>query len=156
MLFVSRNLLERIPAMLGSINLRKHFFGILLALTCLVWLSNSGTGPHPYQIREVDVSGAKALIDAGALVIDVRGQSQYDARHIPGAILVALEDLRAGIPPKLQAVAKDRQIVLYCNEGLLHGPEGTDILNKAGYSGAVNLKNGIEGWAGQGNPVKKG
>jgi rhodanese-related sulfurtransferase len=141
--------------MLGSIDLRKHVVGILLVLTCLVWFSNSGTGSHQYKVSEVDVSGAKALIDGGALVIDVRGQSQYDARHIPGAMLVALEELRAGIPARLQAVAKDRPIVVYCNEGLVHGPEGTDILNKAGYAGAVNLRDGIEGWAGQGNPVKK-
>jgi len=141
--------------MFGSIDLRKHFIGVLLMLACLAWLSNSGKPGHGYNIKEVDVSGAKQLIDAGALVIDVRGQEQFDYRHIPGAILITLEELRAGIPAKLMAEAKNRVIVVYCNQGLVHGPEGTAILNNAGFAGAVNMKAGIEGWADAGYPIQK-
>ena len=144
--------------MFRVIDWRKHLMGVLLTLATLVVLSDLGSGSHnsdhnAYKVREVDASSAKALVDAGALVIDVRGQTQFDVRHIPGAILITIEELRAGIPARLVAEAKDRPILVYCNKGLEHGPEGAAILNQAGFAGAVNL-NG-EGWAGAGYPVQK-
>ena len=141
--------------MFALIDLRKHLIGIALMLGCLLWLSNGPKFGHGYQVKEVDVTGAKALIDAGALVIDVRGQTQFDYRHIPGAILVTVEELREGIPARLLAEAKNRVILVYCSHGLAHGSEGTAILNKAGFTGAVNLKGGIESWADAGYPIQK-
>jgi rhodanese-related sulfurtransferase len=47
-------------------------------------------------------------------------------------------------------------ILIYCGDGVTHGPEGTEILNEAGYPNAVNLKPGIEGWARAGYAVAKG
>ena len=142
--------------MLGAIDLRKHLFGIAVVLACLVWIANATRpGPGDFPVREVDVSGAKELIDAGALVVDVRGKPQFDHRHIPGAVLVTLDELRAGIPARIAAEAKDRSILVYCNKGLAHGPEATAILNKAGFANAVNLRPGIEGWSAAGQAVKK-
>lgn len=140
--------------MVGAIDLRKHLAGVVVVLGCLVWLNNFNVD-HGYAVKEVDVSGARQLIDAGALVIDVRGKDQFDFRHIPGALLITLDELRNGIPKRIQAEATDRQIVVYCNGGLVHGPEATAILNKAGYANAVNLKAGIEGWAAAGQAIKK-
>lgn len=141
--------------MFSSIDLRKHIIGVLAVLACLAWLSSFGKVGHGYKVKEVDLAGAQQLIDAGALVIDVRGQDQFNFRHIPGAILITLEDLRAGIPQRLLAEAKDRAILVYCNRGLSHGTEATHILNVAGFAGAVNLKGGIEGRAGAGRPIQK-
>jgi rhodanese-related sulfurtransferase len=139
--------------MLGTIDLRKHAIGILVVLGCLVWVANKSG--HSYDVKEIDVDGAKQLMDAGALVIDVRGRPQFDIRHIPGALLITLDELRHGIPARILAEAKERQIVVYCGEGLSLGPEGTHILNKAGYANAVNLKSGIEGWVAAGQPIRK-
>jgi rhodanese-related sulfurtransferase len=75
-------------------------------------------------------------------------------RHIAGALLVPLAQLQAAIPAAL-AGAKDRPIVVYCNDGINSGPEGTQVLNKAGYNGAVNLRNGIEGWEKAGFPIER-
>ena len=33
-------------------------------------------------------------------------------------------------------------------------PEGTQVLNDAGYKNAVNIRSGIEGWQNAGHPVK--
>jgi rhodanese-related sulfurtransferase len=141
--------------MFSSIDLRKHLIGVLLMLACLGWMSNFDKVGHGDKVKEVDVSSAKQLVDAGALVIDVRGQDQFNFQHIPGAILITLEELRAGIPARLLAEARDRVILVYCNQGLGRSPEGTKILNKAGFASAVNLKEGIEGWAGAGYPTQK-
>jgi len=144
--------------MFHSIDFRKHALGIFVVFGFFVWLSNVGGGPapieHRYNIREVSAVDAKALIDGGALVVDVRGKEQFDVRHIPGAILISLEELRAQIPAVLEG-AKAKTILIYCGDGATRGPEGTEILNNAGYPNAVNLKPGIEGWVSAGYPVAK-
>ena len=88
-------------------------------------------------------------------MVDVREKDQFNVRHIPGAILIPLDELRARIPAVLEG-AKAMTILIYCGDGVTHGPEGTEFLNNAGYANAVNLKPGIEGWAGAGYPIAKG
>jgi rhodanese-related sulfurtransferase len=141
--------------MIKAADLRKHVLGVMAVLGCLMWLNNTPTVKQGYNIREVDVSAARELMDSGALIIDVRGKEQFDFRHIPGAILITLEELHQALPAILRAEAKERVIVVYCGEGLAHGPEGTDLLNKAGFANAVNLKSGIEGWVAAGHAVSK-
>ena len=134
-------------------------FGLLL------WLSNvggnigGGAGPayvqRHYDIKEVSAADAKLLVDGGAVVIDVREKSAYESGHIPGAVLIPLDELRARIPAALEG-AKTMSILIYCGDGVTHGPEGTEILNKAGYPNAVNLKPGLGGWEKAGYPLAKG
>jgi rhodanese-related sulfurtransferase len=105
-------------------------------------------------VNEISASDAKDLIDAGAVVVDVRGREAYGRHHLPGALAIPLAELRTAIPASL-AFAKGKSIVVYCNDGVRTGPEGTQLLNQAGYGGAVNLKSGIEGWERAGYPVAK-
>ena len=70
-----------------------------------------------------------------------------------GALLIPLAVLSAGIPAELLSL-KDREIVVYCNKGRHIGPEATQILNQAGFAGAVNLEKGIEGWAAAGQAIE--
>lgn len=127
---------------------------ILFALTIALLIMMSQSPQRHFNIINVNVGEAKALIESGALVIDVREKKQFDYRHIPGAILIPVAVLRSGIPASI-AYAKDKPIVVYCGDGVTHGPEGTELLNKAGFKKAVNIQRGIEGWAGAGLPVKK-
>lgn len=125
-----------------------------LAFLVLIWGKN---GPAlTKQIAEVSASEAKALVDSGAVVVDVdvRSEEAYGKRHLPGAVLIPLSQLQSGIPASL-ADAKDKPIVVYCNDGAHTGPEGTRLLNQAGYKGAVNLKSGIEGWQGAGYAIQQ-
>ena len=80
----------------SSRNYWKLFPFLLLAGLC--W-SLGTLQHHPrYDVPEVDLKQAKALIDSGAVVIDVRDKDKFSHRHIPGAIEVPLDVLRAGIP----------------------------------------------------------
>jgi len=106
------------------------------------------------KVPEIDLAQAKALIEAGAVVIDVRGKDAFDYRHLPLAMLIPLSVLRAGVPASL-AREKERQIVVYCNDGHTSGPEAASILLQHGYKNVVNLKPGIEGWANAGLPLVK-
>ena len=107
------------------------------------------------KVPEVTVAAAKALIDAGALVIDVRGKDPFDYRHVPGALWIPLAQLSAAIPVSL-AGAKDKAIVVYCNDGLATGPKGTRVLLDQGYAHALNLKAGVEGWDAAELPLVRG
>ena len=104
------------------------------------------------NVNNVSAQEASALISGGAVVIDVRGKEAFDARHIPGAFNFPLEVLRQGIPAVL-ASSKAANIVVYCGDGERIGPQGTALLNEAGYTKAVNVKNGIQGWADAGLKV---
>lgn len=135
---------------------RQHRLSLAVAVLTvgILWafvIQRHGGAPD-FKIREVSLAEAKSLIDFGALVIDVRDEEKYNFRHIPGAILVPVDRLRVSIPASVGA-DKTRNIVVYCNEGIAHGPEATHLLNEAGFSKAVNLRSGIEGWANAGFPV---
>lgn len=136
---------------------RNNLFAVAIAAVAFTWLTGNASRhslQHP-PVPEVEVRQAKALIDAGALVIDVRGAEQFAVRHLPDAVPVPLAILRAGIPASV-AAAKDRPIIVYCNEGAGSGPDATRLLQSAGYAKVVHLRTGIEGWTAAGLPVKSG
>ena len=109
---------------------------------------------YEFNVPEVDLSQAQALINSGAIIIDVRSEEAFDARHIAGAIVIPLAVLRAGIPDII-ALRKHIQIIVYCNMGLSKGPEATHILQKAGFQNVANIKSGIEGWEAEGLPITR-
>jgi rhodanese-related sulfurtransferase len=117
----------------------------LLALAALiaVFAIFGGPGSRP-SVTNVSVPEAKELIDSGAVVIDVRDRTASAPSHIPGALLVPLDTLAARVTEL--GIEKSQPVVVYCNDGTNRGPKGTAVLNEAGYSRAVNLKSGIEGW----------
>lgn len=132
-----------------------NLLAALLALGAIGWLLTPTPRPAPrFNVPEIDLPTAKSLIDSGAVVVDVRPKGAYDNGHIPGALSIPLEELKKGIPAELEAV-KAKQIVVNCGEGSTYGPEGTHVLNQAGFTGAANLKGGIQGWKSAGFPVQK-
>lgn len=128
-------------------------FGFTLLLAIALWNGLSSTDPAlKEQVKQVTVAEAKALIDAGAVVIDVRGAGVGNASHIPGALLIPLDVLAVNLP-KLEAY-RASQMVVYCNDGAKTGPRATTLLNQSGFPQAVNLQSGIEGWRAAGLPTK--
>lgn len=53
--------------------------------------------------------------DDGHIVVDVRRQDEYDARHIPGAILIPNESIGTEQPEELPDL--DQIILIYCRSG---------------------------------------
>ncbi len=152
-----------------SIDLKRHFFVFAVVASIAYFLANAGRsdpangleGMTPpshasFNVPEVDAATAKQLIDAGAIVIDVRGKEAFLARHVAGALAMPLEELRAAVSAEKKTIALDKPIVIYCGDGARTGPEGTYVMNQAGYAGAVNLKSGLEGWEKAGLPVAAG
>lgn len=108
-------------------------------------------GNRHSDVRQVDVQEARALIAAGAVVIDVRERAVAASSHLPGALLIPLEVLAANL--SLIESRKAAAIVVYCGDGSSRGPEAAHILTQAGFIQTVNLRPGIEGWRRAGLPT---
>ena len=106
------------------------------------------------SVRHASVDEARMLIDAGAMVIDVREPDASANSHIPGAHRIPLESLAASLPQL--AADRGRTIVVYCGSGAGRGPRATALLNNAGFSKAVNMASGFEGWRAAGLPTGRG
>jgi len=87
--------------------------------------------------------------EGGAMVIDVRPPSEYQAGHIPGAVNIPLDEL----PRHLETLPHDQEIVAYCR-----GPycllafEAVAKLREAGYQ-ARRLEDGFPEWKADKRPV---
>ena len=90
--------------------------------------------------KVVDREQARALIDDGAQLVDVRVGHEWDAGHIPGATHLPLEEL-ADRTDELDAA---RPVVLYCRGGT-RSSMAAEALAGAGFD-AVKLGGGIVGW----------
>lgn len=63
-------------------------------------------------VPRISVEDAKKEIDAGrAVFIDSRGQTAFDAEHLPGAIVLPYENGQ----PKFDALPKGKKIIVYCS-----------------------------------------
>jgi len=124
---------------------------VLAISLCVAVAIAASIASRPPRVTQVDLTEAKALMDSGALVVDVREQEVSAGSHIPGALLIPLGILAQRMNEL--SIDKTRPVVVYCNEGTSRGPDGTAVLNQAGYANAVNLKSGIEGWRAAGLPT---
>ncbi len=97
--------------------------------------------------REVSREQAQQLIDAGAQLIDVRADHEWEVGRIAGASHLPLDDLatRAG------EIDRDRPVVLYCRGGN-RSSMATAALTEAGFD-AVKLTEGIVGWSEEDRPL---
>jgi NADPH-dependent 2,4-dienoyl-CoA reductase/sulfur reductase-like enzyme/rhodanese-related sulfurtransferase len=79
-------------------------------------------------------------LDADAIVLDVRTAKEFSAGTIPGAVNIALDELR----DRLDELSQDTPLVIFCKEGL-RGYLATRILVQHGYD-VRNLLGGYNLW----------
>jgi rhodanese-related sulfurtransferase len=89
---------------------------------------------------EVTPQDAKQLIDAGAQLVDVRTEPEFEAGHVPGARHIPLESLDDG-----QALERDRPVVIYCRSGDRSGM-AADAFAASGFD-AQSIAGGLLAWA---------
>ena len=135
-----------------SLAFSRHALPMLVSFAVLFAVINFTQSSRSFPgVTDVSVPQAAGMINAGAVVIDVRGRAASGAAHLPGALLIPVEVLSARLG-ELE-YAKTQQIVVYCGNGTSRGPEAAHILTAAGFTRVVNLGAGIEGWRGAGLPV---
>ena len=129
----------------------KKLFLIIAVLFCMLLVScgndtdktepNKGGGAMYEQITPED---AKKIMDSGEnhIILDVREQDEFDAGHVPGAILLPYTEIET----KAESVLpdKDKQILVYCRSGR-RSKIAAESLAKLGYT---NIKEfgGIIDW----------
>jgi hydroxyacylglutathione hydrolase len=107
----------------------------------------------PAQLQEFEKGGllnhtpadkkdVKAAVDDDSTVIlDVRGQSEYDEYHIPGA-----KHLFVGTLPKhLDEVPKDKEVILQCQSGA-RSSLAYSVLRAHGFDNVRNYGGGMNDW----------
>ncbi|TKD50432.1 rhodanese-like domain-containing protein [Sphingomonas baiyangensis] len=89
---------------------------------------------------------ARAAIDAGARLIDIRGADEHARERIPGAVNVPLDQI--GELPR-----GDRPLVFHCRSGARTTAHAARLRDVAGSSPAYVLGGGIDAWRQAGQPV---
>ena len=83
--------------------------------------------------------------DDGHIIVDVRRQDEYDAGHIPGAILIPNESIEKDRPKELPDL--DQIILIYCRSGR-RSKEASEKLANMGYTNIYEF-GGITTWPGE-------
>lgn len=94
-------------------------------------------------LERVDRKALLARMKKGdVIVLDVRPSDEYDAAHLPFAVSIPLDELKA----KLKGLPKNKEIVAYCRGPYcLISVEAVKILKSRGYK-AARLDDGIREW----------
>ena len=99
------------------------------------------------SVPEVEADEGRALVDAGAALLDVREVDEWQAGHAPDAQFIPLSELEA----RVGELAADRRIVAVCRSGA-RSERATRFLRAQGYD-VVNMTGGMRAWAAAGFDV---
>jgi rhodanese-related sulfurtransferase len=99
----------------------------------------------------ISVAEAAAKRDAGAFILDVRTQDEWNEYHIPGSTLIPLDQIET----RLDEVPNDKDVVVVCRSGNRSQP-GRDVLKNAGFTQVTSMSGGLKEWKAAGLPTVAG
>ena len=104
----------------------------------------SGTEETPREIPQLDQEQAYEnwQADDTVVLLDVRTEPEYQEVHIPGSVLIPVEELRQRAPEELTDL--DATIYVICRTGR-RSQDGVRILQELGYSDVTDI-GGIISW----------
>jgi hydroxyacylglutathione hydrolase len=104
---------------------------------------------HPLAPRQVDQRRA-----AGALLVDVRTELQFDDAHIPGSVSMTM--LRAGFGTKLAWIADPEQEIVFIGRDDADGRRATELAAAIGIRRIGGfLHGGMTSWREEGREVQR-
>src|SRR4051794_24065108 len=103
------------------------------------------------EIDQADAQGAQALVEEGALLVDVREHEEWQQGRIPGAVHIPRGNLEARI--EQAAPDRARTVVLYCAQGNRSAFAAKTLL-ELGYEHPVSLQGGYTAWQSDGLPTE--
>ena len=120
----------------------KRIFPLMLAM--LLVLTGCGGTAEENTYQQITQEEAKNMMDTQeAIVLDVREQDEFDAGHIPGAVLLPVgtitKDTAAAVIPELDSV-----VLVYCRSGN-RSKKASQALVELGYTGIYEF-GGINTW----------
>ena len=122
----------------------KKLIFLLLAVMMLTACGQDTEKDQGEVYMNITAEEAKEIMDSqeGHVILDVREQDEYDAGHIPGAILIPYTQIEDKADEMLPD--KDQQILVYCRSGR-RSKIAAEALAELGYT---NIKEfgGIIDW----------
>ena len=101
-------------------------------------------------LLNIDPSGAVAMINDDAAVVDLRSSEAFARGHIVNAKNVPFDELEARIDKVLGS--KQKPVIAVCDSGVSSN-KAVMALRQSGYERAVGLKGGMNAWDQAGLPV---
>ncbi len=92
--------------------LRKSFFSRNI-LKMLVLVLSLSFFAGCTKVSDEDLIAAHKAVDAGAMIIDVRSQKEYEKGHIQGAVNIPI----SYIDKLYNSLPRDKEFVVYCRTG---------------------------------------
>ena len=120
----------------------KRIFPLIFAM--LLVLTGCGGTAEENTYQQITQEEAKNMMDTQeAIVLDVREQDEFDAGHIPGAVLLPVgtitKDSAAAVIPELDSV-----VLVYCRSGN-RSKKASQARVDLGYTGIYEF-GGINTW----------
>ena len=133
--------------------MKKVIILLLVMLVGIPVLSACGAKPRQNQPQisdekvqpsEISPEEAKKRLDSDEdiILLDVRTQEEYEEKHIPGSILIPVDELEKRAETELPD--KNKDIFVYCRSGN-RSTTASNILSELGYKKVYNL-GGIIDW----------
>jgi rhodanese-related sulfurtransferase len=134
--------------------MRAFLYAIFAAILAVVPASAAVSPMTVPGAVTVDVDQAAALFEKGAVFVDVRKPSDYEAGRIPDAVHL---DLIAAYSEEslAAAVGKDEPVVIYCNgESCARSSEACVRAVGWGFTQVHYFRDGYPAWEAAGLPVE--
>jgi rhodanese-related sulfurtransferase len=121
---------------------------IVIFIGFIIYLIALAGGDNNAQAGAVNVDETYQLYQSGALILDVRTQTEWDAYHAPNTMWIPLDQLQG----RLNEIPRDKQIIVVCTSGAC-SQQGRDLLVSAGLN-ASSMKDGFDIWYTRGYPIE--
>ena len=127
---------------------------VVLLVSAFLGLLVNAVSPKGVDIMGPVVRQGMSLDEAwtlfrtnGGVFVDARSQEEYDAGHIPGALLLSYDDFEESISSFQGLVPLDTVLVAYCSAvGCGSSAEVAELLREVGYSEVHQFPGGWEAW----------
>lgn len=122
----------------------KKFLTAALMILIVAVFTGCGEGA---TFKHISQDEAKAMMSSNpdAIILDVRTPEEYEGKHIPGSVLLPLEDLRKNAFAKIPD--KNATIMIYCWTGR-RAQDSAQLLAEKGYKNVYEF-GGLVDWNGE-------
>ena len=129
-------------------NISNRFKFQFLVFIILIISVCGGCGKN-YKHISIEEAQQMMNTESNYLIVDVRTKKEYDTKHVPGAVLLPIEEIRNGNVTEVLP-DKNQTLMIYCWTGR-RAEDSAIMLANMGYKnvyefgGLINWKGAIEG-----------
>jgi rhodanese-related sulfurtransferase len=129
--------------------------GILDWLTSSAGTEDSSNSTHgKTMFGNIDgAEAARKISEKSIMVLDVRTPREFEQSHIPGAVLIPLQQL----PERCGELDPQKEMLVICAHGV-RSQQACRVLSQHGFQNLMNVSGGMSSYPGpkQGEPGREG